>query len=489
MLKDLVRDEAFKKIMKLADSSLKRVKWWAIPQKEGAAAVIKRVRKDGKMITDRSKFCRKQIMAAYRKSISGGREEPYFCSGEFEGICFPLTFEGSLMGHLGLTFKRKKTNPAAVSFLKTSIKLLITRMEKEAELSRLHGIIKPRAIALSTIHTIHRLLSSTLNLDELIPKIARLCLQVLRAKRCTIMLFNKEKGILVPKVSVDFKNKTHRSRAVRLGRGIAGKVAKNCEVFMSSKALSAPLIDEDVIGVITVHEKEEGKPFDVYDREILITFAEQAVIAIRNAQLYKEQQELVMGSIKSLVALLKIRGKGTYNHHESLSVLAQKIGRKLGLKEEPLKGLFYATQLHDAGQVTFPRELLEKQAELSPKEVKMIKEHPQKGVNILKHLKVLKPAIPIILYHHERFDGSGYPKQLEGDKIPIGARIMSLVCAFEAMLSKRPYRTKKTIEEAISEIHSHSGTQFDPDVVRTFMEVLKDPVVLELLKKEGHGVR
>jgi HD-GYP domain-containing protein (c-di-GMP phosphodiesterase class II) len=152
-----------------------------------------------------------------------------------------------------------------------------------------------------------------------------------------------------------------------------------------------------------------------------------------------------------------------------------------------MKSLEYASILHDAGEIVVPDKVLTKPSRLTGKEYALIKEHPAAGVEIIKHIKALKSVTPIILYHHENYDGSGYPKGLCGDQIPVGARIMAVVGAFEAMITKRPYRTSKSIDEAIEEVYENSGTQFDPKVVQLFIEVMRRKDIRLLIARESRA--
>jgi HD-GYP domain-containing protein (c-di-GMP phosphodiesterase class II) len=119
----------------------------------------------------------------------------------------------------------------------------------------------------------------------------------------------------------------------------------------------------------------------------------------------------------------------------------------------------------------------------------MIKTHPSRGVEIIKSIDSLKPVIPIILYHHERYDGKGYPEGLKGHEIPLGARIICLVVAFMAMITKRPYRDSRTISQAIAEITDMSGTQFDPKVVKAFLELIKEKRIMNLIEEAAYGTK
>jgi HD-GYP domain-containing protein (c-di-GMP phosphodiesterase class II) len=143
------------------------------------------------------------------------------------------------------------------------------------------------------------------------------------------------------------------------------------------------------------------------------------------------------------------------------------------LDEKQIKSLKYASMLHDAGKVDIPLAILTKTTKLTPKELSIIQRHPLRSAEILRPLQILKPVIPIIMHHHEKYDGSGYPSRLKENKIPIGARVMAVADAFEAMVYGRPYRERVTFDAAIREIKKKSGTQFDPRVVEAFLKAVK----------------
>jgi len=129
-----------------------------------------------------------------------------------------------------------------------------------------------------------------------------------------------------------------------------------------------------------------------------------------------------------------------------------------------------------------PHEIIKKSSTLTGKECKLIKQHPVKSAKIIKHLKILKPAMPIIFHHHERFDGTGYPSRLKGNRIPLGSRIMAVVDAFDAMVFGRPYRKKVSIDTAIKEIRKNSGSQFDPKIVNEFLKAISNKKIKKHLK-------
>jgi HD-GYP domain-containing protein (c-di-GMP phosphodiesterase class II) len=431
------------------------------------------------------------IIENFRRARRLKRIQKFECPSSRYGFTLPLIQGKNIYGYILLCNAEKEIPDASLNIFKLSVDNVIREIQKELELTKVCETIRPRAIALSTIHTIHRLISSTLDIDELLPRIARLSVQVMRANRCSIKLLDKKKRQLIPKTTVDIRrNKRIRLKKLPVGKGVPGRAVKKGEAIRGRYYLSVPLIDEEIVGVITVYDKISGKPFNEFDQEILSTLAEQAVIAIKNAQLYKEQQDVILGSIKSLAMILNTRSAHAHRSSKFIVRLTVEVGREMGMGGEELKSLKVANLLHDAGQVSVPDEILTKPTSLTGEEYALVKEHPARSVKIIEPLKALKPALPIILHHHEKYDGSGYPRGLKAENIPLGARIMAVTTAFEAMVALRPYRqTAKSVAEAVEEIKKNSGTQFDPKVVAAFVKVVNQPDIGKFLKKTlmSHG--
>jgi diguanylate cyclase (GGDEF)-like protein len=168
---------------------------------------------------------------------------------------------------------------------------------------------------------------------------------------------------------------------------------------------------------------------------------------------------------------------------------------RLNLPESEIDRLQIAALLHDVGKVAVPEEILEKPASLSPAEWQTVVQHPRIGQVILEQATILKEAVPIILHHHERFSGHGYPYGLRGNDIPLGARIVAIADAYDAMIHDRPYKRAITHEQAVGELRRHAGTQFDPDLVALFCELYSDgapdidPDVAALAAPETAGHR
>ena len=443
--------------------------------------------KDCPCPSDGSSICANIFPEVIKKAERTKKCERFKCANKKAGFCIPIFQGDRVYGYLIACQINGELDNKMLELISAFTQTVLHEVQKEVELKRLYETIRPRAIALSTVHTLHRLISSTLNLNELLPRVARLSLQIMRANRCSIKLVDSKKKNLLPKATVDLRAKKTKLKKVQIGRWAPGKAVKYGRPIRGKDYLATPLIDEDVIGVITVYDKIDKNPFTDFDEEIMKTLSEQAVIAIKNAQLYKEQERLTIGSIKSIAAILETKAPGTYLPRGSFLKLVHLIGHELRMSETELKSLQYATLLHDAGQITLPDKVTKKKGLLTGKEYNLIKEHPKKAAIILKPLKALKDVVPIILHHHENFDGSGYPSGLKGNEIPLGARIMGVVGSFEAMITEKPYRKPLGFKEAVLEIRKNAGKQFDPLVCNAFLNVIRRKDVRKMIKKEIYG--
>ena len=342
---------------------------------------------------------------------------------------------------------------------------------------------------ISCIHSIYRLVNSTYELKDLINRLARLIAQIFNARECSILLLDPTKRYSVFKCHISDKKKHVIDGKLRISNRYEKKIVKTLSSIRKGTLLGVPLISEDIIGIIILKRRLNDLPFDRTDQEMIMTIVEQAIIAVKNLQLYEEQQRIVLGSIKSIVTLLDTRVPQEYTHSPYFSRLVTAIGHQMHLDEKQIESLKYASLLHDTGKMEIPLEILTKTSKLTAEEYNIIKEHPVKGVAILRHLQILRPAIPIIMHHHEKYDGTGYPSRLKKGQIPLGARIMAVADAFEAMVYGRPYRERMNVGEAVKEIKKKSGTQFDPKVVDAFLKVVKKINSKNYLKSSGKALK
>jgi HD-GYP domain-containing protein (c-di-GMP phosphodiesterase class II) len=387
-------------------------------------------------------------------------------------IISPLLSENSIFGYIFVVNITENLSSSHLKIFDSYLNTIVLKIQDDIELARLYDTIQPRTAALSTIHTIHRLISSTLSEKELLPRLARLTLQVMRVKRCTIYLTDRNRKFMKVAVCVTPKGVVADKRKIAIGEDIVGRSAKSAIPVLTENTLAMPLIEEDVLGVIEVTDKIDHRPFTYFDQEILTTFSEQAVIALKNANLNKQRENIAEGSIKSLKELSGTK-KQPHIPEAQYKKLVNFIAKDLKVSRKDINTLNYAIKLKDVGKVSIPDKILQKNSRLTREELKTMKQHPSKSAAMLKPIKVLEPVIPLIRYQREKYDGTGYPKGLKGSQIPVGSRILSVVDAFEAMITDRPYRNAKSIDEAVDEINRNSGTQFDPKVVKAFNKIIK----------------
>jgi HD-GYP domain-containing protein (c-di-GMP phosphodiesterase class II) len=322
---------------------------------------------------------------------------------------------------------------------------------------------------------VYRLVNSTYNVRELTLRLTRLLCQFIKASSASIYLLDASKKKLAMVASFDNKINIllDTSRDLTDAGAKEKKVTVGGVSIFESHLIGLPLIADDNVGAIFIKRKEDEPPFTDFDRDMLSVFAEQSVTAIKNLQFYEQQQRVILESMKFIGTLLEKQGHRSTTHKAVYFKIARAIAEKFHVGQEAIKNLHYASILHDAGAIDVPYDILTKKSQLTSEEFKIIREHPKRAVELIKPIEFLQPVLPIILYHHERYDGTGYPSGLKKEQIPLGARIMAVVDAFEAMVQGRPYKDKLTVSQAIEELRKHSGTQFDPKVVNIFFALSK----------------
>jgi putative nucleotidyltransferase with HDIG domain len=188
----------------------------------------------------------------------------------------------------------------------------------------------------------------------------------------------------------------------------------------------------------------------------------------------KEIEVAFVSTIRVLSAAIDARDKYTLGHSERVAQLSILLGRRLDLTNGELKDLEISCLFHDVGKIRTPDHILHKSGPLTEKERLSIVKHPEDGAEILKLVDSLHKHIPAVMYHHEWFNAEGYPEGLKGDEIPLFAAIISIVDAYDAMTSSRPYKDARSKEEAIEELKRHSGKQFAPHITKLFIEMLEE---------------
>ena len=196
-------------------------------------------------------------------------------------------------------------------------------------------------------------------------------------------------------------------------------------------------------------------------------------LSISNKPASQDNTSIILDTIYALAATVDAKDHYTYGHSKKVSKYACDIASKLGYSEEQIKVIRIAGLLHDIGKIGVSDEILLKNKNLNDEEWKPIHSHPNMGVAILKHVESIKGCLPGVLYHHEKYDGTGYPQGLKGENIPLDARILAVADSYDAMTSNRSYRDNSwNAGRAIEELIRCSGTQFDPKIVQVFIKLL-----------------
>lgn len=219
----------------------------------------------------------------------------------------------------------------------------------------------------------------------------------------------------------------------------------------------------------------KGEPHPVYVTAISFMLNELLMLFSSLKWMEAETKKKVFNDlIKAFISSLEAKDVYTRGHSEAVAFYSLEIGKTLKLSSTELQKLHMAALLHDIGKVGIPDYILLKPGKLSPMEFNILKLHTIIGAEIISKIPDLKELAPIIRYHHERWDGTGYPDGLKGDKIPFLSRIITIADAYDAMLSKRVYKKAKTKEEALLELEGCAGTQFDPEIVKICLPSLRD---------------
>jgi len=216
------------------------------------------------------------------------------------------------------------------------------------------------------------------------------------------------------------------------------------------------------------------KPFNI---EKLLSVLKRGLreqkLTRENARLNDELKQTYLGVMTSLATAIDAKNHRTQHHSQQVTKYTLIISEKLHLPQKEKEKIGRAASLHDIGKIGIPDPILTKPGSLTNEEWAQIEQHPARGAEILSPLEFLSEVVPLIRHHHERYQGSGYPDGLKGEKISLGARIISVADAFEAMVSERPYRRALSKEEAFLEIEAGLGNQFDPKIGELFINTVK----------------
>lgn len=354
---------------------------------------------------------------------------------------------------------------------------------------------------LKSLHIIDRAITENQSLPMMLDTLRDQLVSMLEVDAADILFLHPELEVLKIITQTGFRTNPLKYTNLQLGEGPAGEAASSRETVFIADIPSAgrefqrspdfdqeefvsyvgvPLLAKgDLVGVLEVFHRER-LDVDHEWMDFLKTLAGQAAIAIDQRNLYKNMRrskekldEAYDSIIESWAQAMELREIETKGHAQRLVDLTLKIARRMGVEEDELDDIRRGAYLHDVGKMGIPDRILNKEEKLTPEEREEIGQHPLYAFEILKSNDYLKPALDIPLYHHERWDGMGYPEGLEEEEIPLSSRIFAVVDVWDALRSGRPYRSAWSDGKALAHIKEESGKHFDPQVVKVFLEIIQ----------------
>lgn len=348
---------------------------------------------------------------------------------------------------------------------------------------------------LELIYEVSKKVGSLPLMTEMLEQVIKMTQQTLNASAASILLFRENDQELYFEVASGPVGKALRQVKLSTQYGIAGQVARTGKPlivndvsrsenfhkmiddttgFSTKSLVCAPLaVHRKILGVIEVLNKRDGSEFEEQDLEAVISVANTAAMAIENTRLHQTVLDAYKNTIKALAAAIDAKDPYTRGHSQRVMEYTLLAGAYLSFSSEEMETLEYAGILHDIGKISIDSIILNKPGSLSEEEWEIIREHPVIGANLMRGIPFLEKASELVLCHHERFNGEGYPNGLKGDVIPLGARLIAVADAFDTMTTDRAYRAAMTVDHAVEELHSCSGSQFCPIAVKAFTSGLR----------------
>lgn len=347
-----------------------------------------------------------------------------------------------------------------------------------------------RVRELSALNQLVQTIGARFDLPSMLDSAMQEVVKVTSADSGSIMLLDEAGKALTIAVAQSIDHDIVSSTRIPLGEGIAGWVAEHREpVMLPSDSLShlgrellrdeitsaicTPIMSKEaLIGVLCVNRKDPSHPFAAENMHVVTSFAGQLGVAIENIRLYANLQGTFLGTVSALAAAVEAKDPYTFGHSNEVTSLSVSLAEALDLEPSEVRRIEIAATLHDIGKIGIDGAILLKPGRLTDEERAIVNRHPSIAADILAPLDFLRDTVPLVLFHHERFGGGGYPSGISGQAIPIGARIIAVADSFNAMISDRPYRKGLSLEAAVRELRENSGSQFDPAVVGAFLELL-----------------
>lgn len=337
--------------------------------------------------------------------------------------------------------------------------------------------------------------ASNQRMTQLLEQIIQMTQKTLGAEAASILLFRDNNYELYFEAASGPVSRVLKHVKIDTRYGIAGQVARTGKPlivndvsrsesfhksiddttgFSTRSLICAPLKSRYyILGVIEIINKLDGSDFEEKDLDAALSVVNTAALAIENTRLQQITSDAYRNTVSALATAVDTKVPYTCGHSQRVMEYALIAGTSLTLSRDDMETLQYGAILHDIGKIIIDARILKKPGELTSEEWEIIREHPASGAEILKEVPFLEKARELVLYHHERYDGKGYPAGLKGEDIPLGARLIAVANAFDTIITDRSYRDASSIEHAIRELRNCSGTQFCPVAVDAFVSGLK----------------
>jgi len=331
-----------------------------------------------------------------------------------------------------------------------------------------------------SFYRVSEAMGTAIELDQLLKLILDTTIEEFEADKASIYFFHDSDGRIELKASVDNTDDLIKNAVCEHCFFVAMNVINSKEPSLYNEpdpdfaseeesirsSICQPLMAKGkVLGALVVVRIKNPHHFKQGQLAGLELLASKAAGAIENSALYDNLKGSYIATVQALANAIEARDQYTRGHTERVYHLSEILARELGWGEEQLGDLKMGGLLHDIGKIGVPDSILNKPGPLSPEEFEIMKKHPETGARMIESIQFLKQAIPYILYHHERHDGTGYPRGIKGEEIPYPGRLLAVVDTLDAITSDRPYRGGRSLSEAIDEIKRNSGSQFHPEVV------------------------
>lgn len=357
------------------------------------------------------------------------------------------------------------------------------------------GAYQTKIETLNSLLKLGKAINSTLDLNELLKLAMELATEVVKAEASSLILKEKFTKDLFVHVATGEKKEIVKQIRIPKGKGIAGWVANNKKTLLVNDAQNDPrffgevdertglktrnilcaplLVEKKLIGVIEAINKRNGDHFEVADVKMFEIFASQVAVAIENAMLHSKLHDLLINTVEALSSIGDT--KNPSGHSKRVMGYSLLIATEMGLERQEKENLKLAALLHDVGMAFIKDGIVSKleKGVLTKEESIEFKKHPKYGVNIIRHIRELKPVVRGIWHHHEWYNGDGYPDGLVGESIPLISRILALAEDFDTIMSNPVLPEALDLKAMLMKIGNAAGTKYDPGVCRAFKRLYK----------------